>query len=242
MPGLARRSPRIGPDVHSTQLLRRDGLFHLQPIQSGWTSKSRCSQAKSVIAMDPMTGRPVGVATFTGHGRPTLRLRLEAGQSIILRWWITPSRRRRGSTSPGEGPRSHLDGPWAVHFVEGGPELPKDYHPAQLESWTRTAMPMPSVRRDGPYTMAFDAPAGDGPWVLDLGPVKEFARVRLNGQDLGTLIAAVSGADRALRPTGNCWKSTSRTCRPTASATWIAERLPGGSSTISTMPAAITAV
>ena len=41
------------------------------------------------------------------------------------------------------------------------------------------------------YALDFDRPAGHGgDWLLDLGRVAESARVRLNGRDLGTLIAS----------------------------------------------------
>ena len=60
-------------------------------------------------------------------------------------------------------PAKPLDGPWSVHFVEGGPELPADYRPAQLESWTREHDPN-AERFAGTarYTTEFDRPPAPG--------------------------------------------------------------------------------
>jgi len=203
-------------------LARHDGLVFIRRDLADGAAYFICNQsdqpiddritlsrmASSIVVMDPMTGRTgVADADFNPPSCPKLRLRLEAGQSIILRLLQRPV--------PDASPRWHfaaagpvaasLNGPWDVHFVEGGPQLPKDYRLDQLASWTQNGDPE-AERFAGTarYTIAFDAPAGDGPWVLDLGQVKESARVRLNGQDLGTLIAAPFQVPVAsLRPAGN---------------------------------------
>ncbi len=40
------------------------------------------------------------------------------------------------------------------------------------------------------YSLHFENPAAAGYWLLDLGEVRDSARVRLNGREFGTLIAA----------------------------------------------------
>jgi hypothetical protein len=83
-----------------------------------------------------------------------------------------------------------LAGTWQIKFLEGGPELPAAFASNQLGSWTQA--PDTNAQRfagTALYTLHFDAPAVRGQtWRLDLGQVGQSARVRLNGQDAGTLI------------------------------------------------------
>jgi hypothetical protein len=80
-------------------------------------------------------------------------------------------------------------GTWRVDFIEGGPELPGSYDTRRLASWTtRTNGAYRAFAGTARYTIEFGKPAGGGDdWILDLGQVRESARVRLNGQDLGAL-------------------------------------------------------
>ncbi|MGQ9504167.1 MAG: glycosyl hydrolase [Thermogutta sp.] len=84
-----------------------------------------------------------------------------------------------------------LAGTWQVEFIEGGPALPEAYRTQKLSSWTE----IPDTRArafagTARYTLEFTAPpVAPDDWLLDLGNVRESARVRLNGFDLGPLIA-----------------------------------------------------
>ncbi|HOB99116.1 MAG TPA: glycoside hydrolase, partial [Verrucomicrobiota bacterium] len=90
--------------------------------------------------------------------------------------------------TPGSDPLA-LPGPWQVEFVEGGPALPKRYETAALQSWTRNGDPE-AERFAGTavFRTTFEAPPGEGPWLLDLGVVCHSARVRLNGAEIGRVI------------------------------------------------------
>jgi hypothetical protein len=106
--------------------------------------------------------------------------------------------------------RLDLKGPWKVAFDPewGGPErIEFD----ELSDWTQR--PEDGIKYYSGiarYMRSFDlpeaAPAGNvQDWILDLGTVKNLARVRLNGQDLGVLWTApwqvkITGA---VRPRGN---------------------------------------
>jgi len=181
-------------------------------VMQGWFALA--TPAKSVVVMDPLTGRTgVGVARRSADGRqkPEWYLRLEPGHSLIVRTFA--DRAVAGPTwtfaAPG-GSVLELKGPWQVEFVDGGPVLPKAYQAETLASWTRNGDPE-TVRFAGTalYATTFDAPAGNGPWLLNLGQVCHSARVFLNGQSLGTLmmnpyrLAIPSGT---LQPMGNVLK------------------------------------
>jgi hypothetical protein len=81
-----------------------------------------------------------------------------------------------------------LTGRWRIEFIKGGPELPPPLETSELKSWTDLGGA--EARRFGGtarYTLAFDAPAEKaGDWLLDLGDVRESARVRLNGHEVAT--------------------------------------------------------
>jgi hypothetical protein len=93
-----------------------------------------------------------------------------------------------------------------VEFLRGGPELPAGGELAAAGSWT--ALPDANAQRfagTARYRIEFDAPGPADDWLLDLGDVRESARVRLNGKDIGTAwslpFALRLGA--GLQPRGN---------------------------------------
>jgi hypothetical protein len=81
-----------------------------------------------------------------------------------------------------------IEGNWNIEFIKGGPELPAAIVTGTLKSWTELggaeAQRFAGTAR---YRIAFDAPAQNvDSWMLNLGDVRESARVRLNGQDVAT--------------------------------------------------------
>jgi hypothetical protein len=94
--------------------------------------------------------------------------------------------------SPAGRPQG-IAGDWRVEFIEGGPALPGPSDVRALTSWTEWPGDREALRAfsgTARYAITFDRPAGDAEaWALDLGRVCHSARVRLNGQDLGTLCA-----------------------------------------------------
>jgi hypothetical protein len=149
--------------------------------------------AKSVIVMDPMTGA-IGLADTraakaVGGGYLSVHIRLEPAQSIILKTFEDEQIKTAPFVfdEPGTNPRK-LPGPWNVRFIAGGPTLPGAYQISDPQSWTLGKDPaLQSFGGTAVYSTVFDAPAG-GDLELDLGRVCHSARVRLNGNAVGTLI------------------------------------------------------
>jgi hypothetical protein len=160
---------------------------------------SLATKFTSVAIMDPMTGRTGMAETCFNHAR----LQLAPGQSVILRTFNTKT----------DGPRWRYDEPgqpvainglWQVKFIQGGPELPPSFRSDKLGSWTTQGGEAERFAGTALYSTTFDAPAGKGPWLLDLGEVCHSARVRINGTDLGTLIMPPYRVRvEQLKPTGN---------------------------------------
>ena len=160
--------------------------------------------AKSVVILDPTTGKS-GVVARNKDGQ--IRLQLAAGESVILRafadkkvegpawnYWQT-------NCQPVE-----ITGSWNVKFMLGGPTLPADFQTTKLASWT--TFPDTNTQAfagTAKYQTVFDAPNAVGKhFEINLGDVRQSARVRVNGKDYGTLITPpFRVVVDNLKPTGN---------------------------------------
>jgi hypothetical protein len=147
------------------------------------------SRATAVIAFDPMTGRYGNISMRDGPVSREVRLQLPAGGSLVLADSPAPSRssfafyRRIGNIVD-------VSGPWRLQFVSGGPALPAARSLDRLGSWTMFGREAESFAGTATYATTVARPATAAEWwQLDLGRVAESARVRLNGRDVGTLIA-----------------------------------------------------
>ena len=146
--------------------------------------------AKSATIVDPLTG-------VTGEAKlrdRAVRLQLEPGQSVILKTSsaahekLAPWRylSRGGDARP-------LTGRWDITFIDGGPELPPPSQMENLVSWTDRDEKTAAFAGTARYRLEFDhtsaaaAAADENDWLLDLGDVRESARVVLNDQPVATL-------------------------------------------------------
>jgi hypothetical protein len=142
----------------------------------------------SAVILDPMTGRRGVAATRKTDGKAQVYLQLNPGQSIIVRTFA--SQQVQGEPwryLQKTGDALELKGKWQVRFTEGGPALPAPFTTEKLASWTDLgddqAHHFAGTAR---YHIEFDRPPGiTGPCLLDLGDVRESARVHLNGKEVG---------------------------------------------------------
>jgi hypothetical protein len=178
----------------------------------GWISLAR--PAKSIVILDPMTGNSGVAATRQSAANSTeIHLQLAAGESAILRAFADkkvdgPVWTYWQPQTPDAKPQT-LTGPWNVKFILGGSTLPADFQTAKLASWT--TFPDTNAQAfagTAKYQTTFYAPRRDelhespnqesktgtrgarpsDNFYLDLGDVRQSARVRVNGKDYGTLI------------------------------------------------------
>jgi len=169
----------------------------------GWITLAR--PAKSFVILDPMTGNSGVAATRQSAANSMeIHLQLAAGESVILRafadkkvegpawnYWQT------------NGQPVEIAGRWNVKFLQGGPMLPADFQTTRLASWTTfTDTNAQAFAGTAKYETTFDAPKLESnlqvapntlkrelqPCFLNLGDVRQSARVRVNGKDYGTLI------------------------------------------------------
>ena len=127
------------------------------------------------------------------QGRAALRdqsvyLQLTPGESLILRTSPTLAPGTDWPYRQTAGKPFTLSGLWKITFLKGGPELPPALQTESLQSWT--SLGGSEAQRFGGtarYRLEFTAPtnAADD-WLLDLGEVRESARVLLNGRPITT--------------------------------------------------------
>lgn len=159
---------------------------------------------------DPVAGRMRAVTRFTEqNGRTTLRLRFAPHQSLF----VVFRKEKRGLPEddwcapdvPAPETAATVDGPWRVAF---DPDLggPGEVAFKTLRDWT--AHKTPGIRHySGIATYRANVTLGETDaaaktLLLDLGEVRNMARVRLNGRDLGVVWCApwrvdIAGAARA---------------------------------------------
>ncbi len=147
--------------------------------------------AESAMLLDPLTGR-AGTAAVKrgGDGRLQVYLQLASGESALVR---TYGAKRPYTAQPwryekAAGDGVALQGEWQIEFVKGGPALPGPARMSTLASWT--SLEDTEAKRfagTARYRVEFDAPAKPADaWALDLGDVRETARVTLNGKPVAT--------------------------------------------------------
>jgi hypothetical protein len=142
-----------------------------------------------VLILDPLTGHSGRAAVRRHEGITEVYFQLAPGESLLLRTDLAgasdaPEWHYRSAGGAG----TELQGPWQVTFVKGGPDLPAALTVPSLKSWTEfggeEAQRFGGTAR---YRLEFTAPpttADD--WLLDLGDVRESARVNLNGREVAT--------------------------------------------------------
>ena len=149
-------------------------------------------RADAVAFFDPLSGRS-GVAARRPHGTSSeIYLQLEPGESIVLQtrregrfegdaWRYLRPRNEQARTIRGE---------WTVSFKEGGPGLPGERRLSELVSWTRLGSEETECfSGTARYSIDFETSEKSEAWILNLGRVADSARVRLDGETLGTAFA-----------------------------------------------------
>ena len=158
----------------------KDGV-RIHFVANQGTSARTITSERSFTVMDPMDGSirtvisrelPPGHSAFVCGARGARAL--PVGRS--------PRDRRQNGGSPCA--RTPVPGPWCLTPVCGGPALPPATNLTSLVAWSTFDPAFCGTMR---YATTFDAPA-HAVTQIDLGDVRESARVRLNGVDLGCRI------------------------------------------------------
>lgn len=189
--GIKPESMRINEGLHCIRRTNPTGhhyfISSLQPNGvDGWVALGK--NAQSAMIFDPMTGKSGLAEVRQQNGETQIRLQLRSGESCIVQTFDaqTPSVAKWAYYQ--EQPISlSLDHGWTLSFVESTPAINGTFNIDQPKDWTslNTKEALTNMGT-GLYTLKFDLPAIKADdWMLDLGDVRESARVRINGQDAG---------------------------------------------------------
>lgn len=179
----------------------QDHIYFISNLQDKdideWVTMGKA--ARYATFYNPMNGE-VRKASIRQAGRlPEVRMQLLSGESIIV--YLTDT------DNTNLTPYSYLDQQsessqelkdWTLRFIASAPTvITKTYKMDTPKSWTELGeQVLNETMATGLYTTEFKCNnITKGTFILDLGDVRETARVRLNGKEVATLFAVPNRVD-----------------------------------------------
>jgi hypothetical protein len=191
----ARHEPAAALDLQLVRRRERDGYTYFIVNTSGrtvdgWVPLATTAKSAAVYAaMHASSG--MGRIRNVGNGIEVY-LQFPASASRVVRTYDHEVDDAPWAYTETAGTPATLRGGWLIDFIAGGPRLPAQVRNAPLGSWTE--LPGDDVKKfsgTARYSISFQRPVlpeGATSWRLDLGSVRESARVVFNGTELGTFI------------------------------------------------------
>jgi len=143
---------------------------------------------KDAVWFNPLNG-DITPAKFDGEG---IEINLRSGESMILQTFNEPTGVKPAATFGDGTPYSDilLEGPWTLSFTNEAPKVGQTFNLPRLQTWETLDNDSARITMGtGVYTTRFKLTKkdlGDGRnWHIDLGDVRESARVYINGRFIG---------------------------------------------------------
>ena len=156
----------------------------------GWVTLAK--PAESVMIFDPLTGEK-GLAQVRNQGGKTqVYLQLQPDESVILKTFTKKTVKSDAwSYLKPESRPLNIDKGWLLTFVESAPAIEGTFDIDTLMSWTELSHENAKVNMGTAlYKTTFVLPEMEtDDWELNLGELHESAKVRINGQEAGTIFA-----------------------------------------------------
>jgi len=135
---------------------------------------------------DPLKGIIGKGKTKKDGERTSVRVQITSGSSLILKTVFDSDVEPWEYFSDSDNAIS-IDGPWEISFLEGGPELPTQKIIDSLQSWTLFDDVASRFSGTAQYETEFVFEGDESKaWRIDLGDVRESAKIWLNGSYLGS--------------------------------------------------------
>lgn len=148
-------------------------------------------EAKSAMFFDAVTGKKGKAKTRNNAGKTEVYMQLQPGESIILKTFDNDVKVEDWSYYESAGNEISLDNNWEMSFVESWPAISETFKLEKLGSWTELPNEVLSKNMGtARYKTEFDLNKVQGAeYRLNLGDVRESARVFMNGKEVGVLFA-----------------------------------------------------
>jgi len=142
-------------------------------------------EAKQATWFDPMTGRIMPAEVMGGNVKMVLR----SGESRILQVSNRPATTVQKQPAIKAAPAT-IDltvKPWTLTFVESVPAIDQTFQLNKLQTWENLNEQTKTLRGTGVYTttVKLSKQQASRNWQIELGDVRESARVFINGQPIG---------------------------------------------------------
>ncbi len=157
---------------------------------------------KSATLFNPLNGdiRPACVNNGKVH------LALRSGESIILQT-SSEIQESKPAVQKLASESITLNGPWTLSFTEETPQVKEAFQLKELKTWETLSTEASITMGTGVYstTLTLTSQQAEKQWAIDLGDVRESARVYINGQLIGCAWSAPFTLDcqQALRKGAN---------------------------------------
>ncbi|MDE6685506.1 MAG: glycosyl hydrolase family 2 [Duncaniella sp.] len=157
-------------------------------IVDGWLPLA--TEAGSVMLFDPMTGVKGVAESRPGakSGYTDVRMQMMPGKSLLVKTFPGKIDGEKWNYIERKGSPVQIAQGWSIEFPESDPVIDGVFVTDTLTAWTNLPDDRTRINRaTGRYKVTFtvDNPAEADDWVLELGDVRESARVSVNGQDAG---------------------------------------------------------
>lgn len=155
----------------------------------GW--ETLATPAESVMIFDPLTGKKGMARTRKGiNGNTEIYLQVEPGQSLLLKTFPGKVDAEDWAYYKKAGDPYVINKGWSIEFVESEPSIEGVFKTDTLTAWTNLPVDAAKVNTGtARYSVDFTLPDGVSAdeWLLDLGDLRESARVYVNGAEAGTV-------------------------------------------------------
>ena len=143
------------------------------------------ASTEDVVIFDPLT-RIYGKAILKKEGAITkVKVHIPSGKSLFLKTGTATDVPNWNYYEVARAATA-LTGAWKISFLKGGPKLPEAATLTALQSWTTINQDAENFSGTAEYEILFDKPdlKADN-WILNLGDVRESAKVWLNDVYIG---------------------------------------------------------
>ena len=147
-------------------------------------------QAESVMIYNPVNGESGKAAVRQADGRTEVYLQLASGESLLLKTFAGSDIQASAWNywhPASEGKK--VPDRWGFRFVESTPVVTAVPDSVELDSWTElSANEVKNTMGTACYSLKFHLDdSAISEWMLDLGDVRESARIRVNGKEAAVL-------------------------------------------------------